>query len=127
MVVLATALPCRSTIEKCVVCSLSRGARPPRIESGGVRRLGRDAGGARRGVGRRDQRPDRHGDEVRVAEVLGAVGEDALLQLGHEVHVGGRCRGPSAAGSKPSSICSSSISATPPEEGGAIETTRRPR
>ena len=55
------------------------------------RRDGRvDLAGAAAEVGGIEQATRGHGHEIRIAEVFGAIGEHALLDLGDEVHVLGR-------------------------------------
>ena len=73
----ATALPSASTTEKWVVSVCSRAGWTA-------------GGGPRSGVGRRGHLLDRHGDEVGVAEIVGAVHVGAAEGFDDEVNLLGR-------------------------------------
>ena len=94
--VTATALPGRSTIEKCVVsCILVRELPEARLHVDRRRRALRiDLCAELGGVGRREQLRDRIVHENRIAEIRVAIGVRAAFRFGHVVQARERVPSP---------------------------------
>ena len=86
VMVAATRLPSRSSTEKCVVCGPALAPAPmPGQRAAGRRVVGADRGGEAGGIVGAGQARHGHADEIRIAEVHGAVAMRAAHGLDDQV------------------------------------------